>query len=90
MSIFFNRLQRANYFKHWIPVSEYLAYSYIAHNFFFEMLQFSIKIFQAFMTKTWGKDCSFPDKALLSHAKYKILGSVYPVSWEYYSANAIV
>lgn len=79
----------ANCFKIWIPVSEYLAYSYIANTFFFEMLQFFSKIFQAFMRKTWGKDCSFPDKALLNHS-IMILGSVYLAPCEYYSANAIV
>lgn len=54
------------------------------------MVQFYIKVFQAFMTKTRCKDCGFPDKALLNRAKYKILGSVYPVPCEYDSANAIV
>lgn len=53
------------------------------------MLQFYSKIFQAFMTKAWGKDCGFPDKALLNHS-VMILGSVYPVPCEHNSANAIV
>lgn len=64
-------------------LSQSTYHSYIANTLFFEMLQFYIKIFQAFIIKTWGKDCSFLDKAFVNHAKYKILGSLYPVPCEY-------
>lgn len=44
-------VEKANCFKIWPPVLEYLAYPYTASIFFFEMLQFCIGMFQAFMTK---------------------------------------